>query len=78
MLRRFTQPCGRWPSGSLHDWPLDTWAQIAKEQGKSVDEISDPAELNQVLARRPKIAGTKSVPAQAPASVGKLPARARA
>ena len=65
MLRTFTRPCGRWPTGSKHDWPLETWMQIAKEQRATVDEISEPSEMNQTLARRPKIGGTKSPPARA-------------
>ena len=52
MLRKITKQTGRWKAGVLHDWPLATWVQLARDAGMSLDEFSQPEEMDKVLSAR--------------------------
>lgn len=51
MVREITKKAGRFGVGGVHDWPLSTWQQVAKDAGfKSIEDFSKPAAQAAVLA----------------------------
>lgn len=44
MLRRFTRTVGRYPQGTIRDWPMQTWRGF----NRNVDVFSEPVMVQPV------------------------------